>query len=93
MTEVDINVIFSNLRSKNDIKRKKLTKGNIFKKFIGDSELLSYLRDNVSLAYVSIKFLLSILFYGNKDKYLDLYQQYKETEIQKSPLVIENLLQ
>ncbi len=62
----------------------KLTKENIFQKFIGDPELLSYLPDNISLAYISREFLLSVLFYGNREKYLELYQQYKEIEVQKS---------
>lgn len=63
---------------------KKLTKENIFQKFIGDPELLSYLPDNISLAYISREFLLSVLFYGNREKYLELYQQYKKIEVQKS---------
>ena len=65
-------------------KNNKLTKENIFKKFIGDNELLSYLPDNSSPAYISREFLLSVLFYDNREKYLELYQQYKEIEIQKS---------
>ena len=65
-------------------KNNKLTKENIFKKFIGDNELLSYLPDNSSPAYISREFLLLVLFYDNREKYLELYQQYKEIEIQKS---------
>ena len=62
-------------------KSKRLTKDNIYQKFIGDSELLAYLPDNAPLAYLSREFLLSALFYGNREKYLDLYQQYKEIEL------------
>lgn len=65
-------------------KSKKLTKAYIFEKFIGDPILLSYLPDNIRLTSVKREFLLSVLFYGNRDKYLDLYEEYKETEIQKS---------
>ena len=41
-------------------------------KIISDNELLAYLPDNVPLAYLSREFLLSVLFYGNREKYLDL---------------------
>ena len=43
-----------------------------------------YLPDNVSLASETRDFLLSVLFCGNRDKYLDHYQKYKDIEIQKS---------
>lgn len=33
---------------------------------------------------ITREFLLSISFYGDWDKYLDLYEQYKEIQIQKS---------
>lgn len=65
-------------------KSKKLTKEYIFQKFTNDNNLLSYLPDNVSLANISREFLLSVLFYGNRDKYLDLYEEYKDIQIAKS---------
>lgn len=40
--------------------------------------------DNVRLTSLTHEFLLSVLFYGNRDKYLDLYEEYKDIEIQKS---------
>ena len=40
--------------------------------------------DNVRLTSLTREFLLSVLFYGNRDKYLDLYEEYKDIEIQKS---------
>lgn len=45
---------------------------------------MSYLPDNVRLTSLTREFLLSVLFYGNRDKYLDLYEEYKDIEIQKS---------
>jgi len=42
------------------------------------------LPDNVRLTSLTREFLLSVLFYGNRDKYLDLYEEYKDIEIQKS---------
>ena len=40
--------------------------------------------DNVRLTSLTREFLLSVLFYGNRDKYLDLYEESKDIEIQKS---------
>ena len=58
-------------------KNKKITKEHIFEKFNNDPNLLSYLPDNVRLTSLTREFLLSVLFYGNRDKYKDI-------EIQKS---------
>lgn len=65
-------------------KSKKLTKAHIFEKFINTPNLLSYLPDNLRLTSITREFLLSVLFYGNRGKYLDLYEEYKETEIKKN---------
>jgi len=61
-----------------------LTKEHIFSKFVNDNNLLSYLPDNAPLTSISREFLLSVLFYGDRDKYLDLYEEYKNIQIQKS---------
>ena len=65
-------------------KSKKLTKEYIFQKFLNDQNLLSYLPDNVNLTGITREFLLSVLFYGNREKYLQLYEEYKNIQIQKS---------
>lgn len=65
-------------------KSKKLTKEHIFQKFSNDQILMSYLPDNVSLSGITREFLLSVLFYGNREKYLQLYEEYKSIQIQKS---------
>ena len=46
--------------------------------------MLSYLPDNMPLTNISRQFLLSVLFYGNRDKYLELYEEYKNIQVQKS---------
>ena len=65
-------------------KNKKLTKKHIFEKFVNDQNLLSYLPDNIPLTSITREFLLSVLFYGDRNKYLDLYDEYKEIQTQKS---------
>lgn len=65
-------------------KSKKLTKDDIFKKFIGDESLLIYLPDNPDMKSITRELLLSILFYGNRSKYLSLYEEYKELQIQRT---------
>ena len=65
-------------------KSKKLTKEYIFQKFLNDQNLLSYLPDNVNLTGITREFLLSVLLYGSKEKYLQLYEEYKNIQIQKS---------
>ena len=65
-------------------KSKKLTKDDIFKKFIGDESLLIYLPDNPDMKSITRELLLSILFYGSRNKYLSLYEEYKELQIQRT---------
>ena len=65
-------------------KNKKLTKEDIYKKFIGDENLMNYLPDTPDLKSISRELLLSILFYGNREKYLSLYEEYKNLKIQRS---------
>ena len=49
---------------------------------MGNEELLSYLPDNPDMKSINRELLLSILFYGNRAKYLSLYEEYKELQIQ-----------
>ena len=65
-------------------RRKRLTKECIFRKFSNDPILLSYLPDNVPISSITREFLLSVLFYRNREKYLELYEEYKKIETQKS---------
>ena len=65
-------------------KGKALTKDCIFKEFVNDENLLAYLPDNPDIRCISREFLLSILFYGAREKYLKLYEIYKDMQIQKS---------
>lgn len=65
-------------------KSKKLTKEDIFRKFEGDDNLLAYLPDEPDIKSISRELLLSILFYGDREKYLKLYEEYKDLEMQKS---------
>jgi len=65
-------------------KDKKLTKSHIFSEFIGDSNLMAYLPDEPDIRYLPREFLLSVLFFGARDKYLKLYEIYKDIQLQKS---------
>ena len=65
-------------------KSKKLTKEDIYKKFLGDENLLSYLPDNPDMKSISRELLLSILFFANREKYLALYEIYKDLQIQRT---------
>lgn len=65
-------------------KSKKLTKEDIYKKFIGDENLLLYLPDNPDVKSISRELLLSILFFANREKYLSLYEEYKDLQIQRT---------
>ena len=65
-------------------KNKKLTKEYIFAKFQNDENLLVYLPDNIQLTSITREFLLSVLFYGDRNKYLELYEEYKNIQVQKS---------
>ena len=60
---------------------KQVTKKHIFEKFINEQNLFSYLPP---LTSITREFLLSVLFYGDRNKYLELYDQYKDIQIQKS---------
>jgi len=73
-------------------KSKKLIKDDIFKKFIGDEQLLSYKPDNLDIKSITWELLLSILFYGNRNKYLSLYEEYKDLQIQKTKAGNPNIL-
>ena len=63
-------------------KNKKLVKEHIFKEFENDENLLCYLPDSPDIKSLSRELLLSILFYANREKYLNLYEQYKNLQIQ-----------
>ena len=65
-------------------KNKQLTKEDIFKKFVGDENLLAFIPDDPDIKSISREFLLSVLFYASRDKYLSLYEQYKDLELQRS---------
>ena len=65
-------------------KDKKLTKEHIFNEFINDQTLLEFLPDNPDIRCLSREFLLSVLFFGARDKYLKLYETYKDIQLQKS---------
>ena len=65
-------------------KSKRLTKEHIFKIFQENNNLLQYLPDHPDLRTIPREFLLSVLFYEDREKYLDLYEEYKEIQIQKS---------
>ena len=63
---------------------KEKAKNWIYKKFIGDENLLSYLPDNPDVKSISRELLLDILFFANRDKYLSLYEEYKDLQIQRT---------
>ena len=65
-------------------KGKLLTKDDIFKNFINDEELLAYLPDNPDIRCITREYLLSVLFFSNREKYLQLYSKYKDIQLQKS---------
>ena len=65
-------------------KNKTLTKEYIFKLFLNDQNLMSFLPDNPDIRGLSREFLLSVLFYASRDKYLFLYEKYKNIQIQKT---------
>ena len=59
-------------------KQKLLTKDHIISQFIGDEELLKYLPDQLNKSTVTREFLLALLFNVRNDKYLNLYNTYKQ---------------
>ena len=65
-------------------KEKKLTKEDIYKNFVGDQALLAYLPDNPDIRCITREYLLSVLFFSNREKYLELYGKYKDIQIQKT---------
>ena len=56
-------------------KNKQLTKEDIFKKFVGDENLLAFIPDDPDVKSISTELLLRALFYGSRDKYLSLYEK------------------
>ena len=65
-------------------KQKHLTKEDIFKVFANDETLLAYLPDNPDIRCIIREYLLSVLFFSNREKYLELYSKYKDIQIQKT---------
>ena len=65
-------------------KYNKLTKSHIYNEFIGDDNLMAYLPDESDIRYLSREFLLSVLFFCAREKYLKLYEIYKDIQLQKS---------
>ena len=65
-------------------KEKKLKKEDIFKNLVGDQALLAYLPDNPDIRCKTREYLLSVLFFRNREKYLELYGKYKDIQIQKT---------
>ena len=55
-----------------------LTKSNIIAQFTGDEELSKYIPDQCNSSTVTRSFLLSLLFNIRRDKYLELYNKYKQ---------------
>ena len=65
-------------------KNKLLTKDYIISQFIGDEELLEYLPDKLNCSTVTRDFLLALLFNVKKEKYLQLYNLYKNQQINQT---------
>ena len=64
-------------------KNKKLVKEDIFKEFENDQNLLCNLPDSPDKKSLSRELLLNILFYANREKYLNLCEEYKNLQIQR----------
>ena len=62
-------------------KNKLLTKDHIINQFTGDEQLLEYLPDKLNRSTVTRDFLLALLFNVKKEKYLHLYNLYKNQKI------------
>jgi len=45
---------------------------------------MAFIPDDPDVKSISQEFLLSVLFYAGRDKYLSLYEQYKDLEMQRS---------
>lgn len=65
-------------------KQKQLTKEDIFKVFANDETLLAYLPDNPDIRCITREYLLSVLFFSNREKYLELYSKYKDIQTQRT---------
>lgn len=63
-----------------------LTKDTIFKIFQEDQQLLQYLPTNPKLQTIPREFLLSVLANVNRQKFAQLYSQYKEIKVQRSTM-------
>ena len=63
-------------------KEKKLTKEDIFKIFVVD--IISNISDNPDIRCIIREYLLSVLFFSNQEKFLELYEKYKDIQIQKT---------
>ena len=64
-------------------KKKALGKIYILEKFKNDSELMSYIQDDININSLNRDFFLSVLMTGNQEKYFSLYKQYKEIMAEK----------
>ena len=65
-------------------KNKLLTKDNIIQQFIGDQQLLEYLPDKLNKSTLTGEFLLTLPFNVKKEKYLYLYNLYKNQKINRT---------
>lgn len=66
--------------SKNNL----LTKANIIEQFTNDNELIKYIPNNCNPSTITREFLLSLLFNIRREKYLSLYNAYKQKKIEQS---------
>ena len=60
-----------------------MRKIDILEIFKNDSELMSYIPDDININSLNRDFLLSVLMTGNQEKYFSLYKQYKEIMAEK----------
>jgi hypothetical protein len=61
-----------------------LTKSDIIKEFTNDEELQKYVPTPCNPSTVTRSFLLSLMFNVKRNKYLELYNKYKQKEIDNS---------
>lgn len=61
-----------------------LTKSDIIAQFTGDDELQKYVPTPCNPSTVTRSFLLSLLFNVKRNKYLELYNKYKQKKIENS---------
>ena len=62
-------------------KNKVLMKYHIISQFTGEEQLLEYLPDKLNRSKVTCVFLLALIFNMKKEKYLPLYNLYKNQKI------------